>query len=290
MQRRARMTPTSLSTPPLPSTTGVYSTRLFDAARKIAQILASAEMVGEISPLRSKYPGTGVWSAYRSERNSVAVAFIASVSCTAYGVPRQQLEEGVSRWLFGTLLTARYSGSSETKYEEDLGRVRDPSKADPTAFVQTLDDMLSDVLTNDYWNQTLVSALDTQRGRAPAALGFRAAQVILGGKALFSDQPLQNLLAAPGGGGRAASEMHHLFPKAWLHDHGITERKKVNQVANLADVGWYDNGLMGSQSPAKYVPRLRAKFDNDQWGRMCAEHALPPRYASNVLLPRDREN
>ena len=84
------------------------------------------------------------------------------------------------RWLFGTLLTARYSGSSETKYEEDLGRVRDASKADPTAFVQTLDDMLSDVLTNDYWNQTLVSALDTQRGRAPAALGFRAAQVILG--------------------------------------------------------------------------------------------------------------
>ena len=74
-------------------------------------------------------------------------------------------------------------------------------------------------------------------------------------------------------GGRA-SETHHLFPKAWLHDRGITERRKVNQVANLADVGWHDNSLMGSQSPAKYVPHLRAKFDNDQWGRMCVELKL----------------
>jgi hypothetical protein len=76
--------------------------------------------------------------------------------------------------------------------------------------------------------------------------------------------------------------MHHLFPKAWLHDRGITERKKVNQVANLADVGWHDNSSMGSQSPAKYVPRLRAKFEigDDQWGRMSAEHALPHRWES----------
>lgn len=212
--------------------------------------------------------------------NAVANAYAFYVLGTTYGVQRQHLEEGVCRWLFGTLLTARYSGSSETKYEEDLGRVRDASKVDPSAFVQTLDDMLSEVLTNDYWNQTLLSALDTQRGRAPAALAFRAAQVVLGAKALFSDQPLQNLLAAPGGGGRAASEMHHLFPKAWLQDHGITERKKVNQVANLADVGWHDNNLVGSQSPAKYVPRLRAKFDKEQWGRMCAEHALPPGWES----------
>lgn len=214
--------------------------------------------------------------------NAVANAYAFYVLGTTYGVQRQELEEGVCRWLFGTLLTARYSTSSETKYEEDLGRVRDASKADPTAFVQTLDDMLSDVFTNDYWNQTLVSTLDTQRGRAPAALGFRAAQVILGAKALFGDQPLQNLLAAPDGGGRAASEMHHLFPKAWLHDRGITERKKVNQVANLADVGWHDNSLVGSQSPAKYVPRLREKFDEDRWGRMCAEHALPPGWESMI--------
>ena len=158
--------------------------------------------------------------------NAVTNAYAFYVLGTTYGVPRQRLEEGVCRWLFGTLLTARYSTSSETKYEEDLGRVRDASNVDPTAFVQTLDEMLGDTLTNDYWNQTLLAALDTQRGRAPAALAFRAAQIILGAKALFGDQPLQNLLAAPGGGGRAASEMHHLFPKACSMIAGLRSERR----------------------------------------------------------------
>jgi hypothetical protein len=51
----------------------------------------------------------------------------------------------------------------------------------------------------------------------------------------------------------------------------------VNQVANLADVGWHENTVIGAQSPAQYIPRLRHKLgiDDDRWGRLCAEHALP---------------
>jgi len=36
------------------------------------------------------------------------------------------------------------------------------------------------------WTQSLVSALMTQKARSPAALAFRAAQVILGTRAFFS--------------------------------------------------------------------------------------------------------
>ena len=40
--------------------------------------------------------------------------------------------------------------------------------------------------------------------------------------------------------------------------------------------------MIGSEGPAEYVPRLREKLaiDDDQWGRMCAEHALPPSWES----------
>ncbi len=50
-----------------------------------------------------------------------------------------------------------------------------------------------------------------------------------------------------------------------------------NQVANLADVGWHENSVIGGRGPADYVPRLREKLaiDDDRWGRLCAEHALP---------------
>ena len=98
-----------------------------------------------------------------------------------------------------------------------------------------------ETITGDYWTHSLVSALETQKARAPAALAFRAAQVVLGTRALFSDQLLQNLLDSPGHGARSASEAHHLFPEAWLYARGIRDRRRVNQVANLADVGWHEN-------------------------------------------------
>ena len=58
---------------------------------------------------------------------------------------------------------------------------------------------------------------------------------------------------------------------------GFRERRLINQVANLADAGWHENGVMSAQSRASYVPRLRRRlnFDDHRWGRMCAEHALP---------------
>jgi hypothetical protein len=123
----------------------------------------------------------------------------------------------------------------------------------------------------------LVSALETEKARAPAALAFRAAQIVLGTRALFSDQFLRNLLDPPADGKRAASEAHHLFPKTWLFSRGIRERRFVNQVANLADVGWHENSVISGRGPSEYVPRLREKLaiHDDKWGRMCAEHALP---------------
>lgn len=40
--------------------------------------------------------------------------------------------------------------------------------------------------------------------------------------------------------------------------------------------------MIGARGPAEYVPRVRQKLaiDDDRWGRLCAEHALPPRWES----------
>ena len=144
--------------------------------------------------------------------------------------------------------------------------------------MRTLDEALAEILTGDYWTHALVAALETQKARSPAALAFRAAQIVLGTRALFSDQLLRNLLDPSTTATRAASEAHHLFPEAWLHARGIRDRRFVNQVANKADIGWHENAMIGARGPAEYVPRLREKLriSDDQWGRLCAEHALPP--------------
>ncbi|MCA9677591.1 MAG: DUF262 domain-containing protein [Myxococcales bacterium] len=211
-----------------------------------------------------------------SSNNAVINAFAFYVRGKQTGLPKPRLDKLISRWLFGTLLTRRYSGSSETVFEQDLNRVRDMGPGDGDAFEQAIDQALSEVVTNDYWSHTLVAELRTQRSRT--ALAFRAAQIVLGARALFSDQLLQTMLAPGPTAGRAATEQHHLFPKAWLAKQGISDRREINQVANLADVGWNDNSVIGASGPSTYVPRLKERLglDENQWERMCSEHALPP--------------
>lgn len=210
-------------------------------------------------------------------KNAIVNAYAFYIRGRKANVPKNRLDELIARWVYGTLLSARYSGSSETIFEQDLARVSRLVPTDGDGFVRALDEALSETLTNDYWTQTLVAALETQKARSPAALAFRAAQVVLGTRALFSDQLLRNLFNPPAQGLRAASEVHHLFPEAWLHAHGIRDRRRINQVANLADTGWHENNTIGARGPAEYVPRLRERLnlDDHRWGRLCAEHALP---------------
>jgi len=254
--------------------------------KRLAQLDDAAKECMEATPwrdylLRVRHAGF-VREALVASKNAIVNAYAFYIRGRRVGVSKNKLDEAIARWVFGTLLTARYSGSSETVFEQDLARIAGLLPDDTDGFVRALDDVMVEKITSDYWTHTLVAGLETQRAKAPAALAFRAAQVVLGTRALFSDQLLQNLLDPPAEGGRAASEAHHLFPEAWLHARGILDRRRVNQVANLADVGWYENSVIGAKGPADYVPRLREALaiDDDRWGRLCAEHALPEGWES----------
>lgn len=246
--------------------------QLDDAAKECLEAMPWRDYL-----LRVKHAGF-VSAALVASKNAIMNAYVFYVRGRRANVPKPRLDELISRWVFASLLTARYSGSSETAFEQDLARIAGVPPDDPDGFERALDAAMSEVLTGDYWTHTLVSALETQKARAPAALAFRAAQVVLGTRALFSDQLLQNLLDPPGHGARSASEVHHLFPEAWLRARGIHDRRRVNQVANLADVGWHENSIIGSRGPADYVPNIRRALaiEDERWGRQGAEHALPP--------------
>ena len=157
--------------------------------------------------LRVKHAGF-VSQGLIASKNAIVNAYAFYIRGRKAVVPKPKLDAVISRWIFGSLLTARYSGSSETAFEEDLARLG-VADGDAEGFVQELDSAMAETLTGDYWTQTLVSGLETQKARAPAALAFRAAQIVLGARALFSDQLLQNLLDQPQAAGRTAREAHH---------------------------------------------------------------------------------
>ena len=140
--------------------------------------------------LRVKHAGF-VSPSLIASKNAIVNAYAFYIRGRKAGVQKSKLDTVISRWIFGSLLTARYSGSSETAFEPDLARLGRVGEGDPDFFAKELDFAIAETLTGDYWVQTLVSALETQKARAPAALAFRAAQMILGARALFSDQLLR---------------------------------------------------------------------------------------------------
>ena len=76
-------------------------------------------------------------------------------------------------------------------------------------------------------------------------------------------------------GTKTAFEQHHLYPKAYLNDIGISDFKLVNQIANFASVEWPDNIVIGKKAPSVYVPPLDAALSANQRDEMYFWHALP---------------
>ena len=174
--------------------------------KRLGQLDDAAKECMEPTPwrdylLRVKHAGF-VSQALVASKNAIVNAYAFYIRGRKAGVPKSKLDEMIARWVFGTLLTARYSGSSETIFEQDLARVarlEAGRRRRLRARARRRDGRDSSRATTG--RTSLVSALETQKARAPAALAFRAAQVVLGTRALFSDQLLRNLLDPPAHGG-----------------------------------------------------------------------------------------
>lgn len=183
------------------------------------------------------------------------------------------LRDVMARWFFVTALISRYSNSPETTMEEDLARLRPVREAE--GFVKILDQIIRDTLSEDFWNIVLVNNLDTSSARTPVLFAYHAALNLLDAKVLFSKMKVSELLDPALKGKKSATERHHLFPKGYLRNLGITEVRETNQVANYALVEWDDNIGISDRSPADYFPDYAQRFLPEELAQMMEWHALP---------------
>ena len=58
----------------------------------------------------------------------------------------------IGRWFFASTLSSRYTGSFETIMEADLTRIKEVTR--PDSFVETLERIVANTLTNDFWAKT----------------------------------------------------------------------------------------------------------------------------------------
>jgi len=184
-----------------------------------------------------------------------------------------QLKRLIGQWFFVSTLSGRYTSSPESVMDGDLNRVKDIDCAD--AFFATLEKIINDTVTSDYWTITLPNELDSSSARSPGLFAYYAAQNKLNAPVLFSSVKVGELLDPSLKLKKKALDRHHLFPRAWLESSGISDLKVINQAANYALLEWPDNVSIRDTPPSVYLPEMRERFSEVSWKEMSELHALP---------------
>ncbi|WP_186375373.1 hypothetical protein [Pseudomonas oryzihabitans] len=160
------------------------------------------------------------------------------------------IESWVRRWFVMSLLTGRYSGSPESRFDKDIKAVHDRPFADVLAEIEAAE------LSDAFWDFGLPQALNTSSVNAPAIKVFWAAQANRGDKGFLSkDITVRDMLTHHG-------DIHHIFPKNFLKQRGLL-RSKYNQMANYVYVQQEVNIKIGDTAPAAYMAKV---FDQCQQG------------------------
>lgn len=146
-----------------------------------------------------------------------------------FGMPEHQLQRLIGRWFFASSLTGRYTSSPETVMDGDLNRLK--GAKDAAGFAATLEEIMANELTNDFWTVTLPANLESSSARNPELFAYIAAQNRLSAPVLFSHKKVPELLDPAIKTKKKALERHHLFPRAWLESQGVEDLKRINQLS-----------------------------------------------------------
>jgi hypothetical protein len=211
---------------------------------------------------------------YISSKNNLLYAYIFFlIGREDYKMDLYELKKMIGKWFFMSSITGRYTGSPETVMEMDLARLRGINTADE--FKKVLDDIIVSQLTNDFWTITLPMDLSTSSSTSPSLYAYYAALYVLGANGLFSKLKVSDLLQEGLRAKKSALERHHLFPKAWLQQNGVTEQRETNQIANFALVEWSDNISISDTAPSEYLPSYLSRLSEDDKEKMYYWHSLP---------------
>ncbi len=193
-----------------------------------------------------------------------------------FGLDLSTLRNLMACWFFMSSLTGRYTGSPETRMDQDLALLRGCTH--PGDFIRALEQEINAVLTPDYWKVTLPNELATASAHNTGQFAYFAALCIMDGPVLYSHMKVRDLLDPTVQARKEALERHHLFPRKYLEREGVTDQRDINQVANYALVEWHDNIDISDRPPVEYALQYETHFSPADLKEMYRFHALPERW------------
>lgn len=192
------------------------------------------------------------------------------------------LRKCISKWFFMSTITYFYTGSTESEVENQFADLRDVNTAEE--FIAYIDRIISTRFTDDYFNLTLPSELNSAAAISPAWNGYIAAQIVLNNPMLFSNTPVSKYFIIGSSGTKNAIDKHHIFPKHYLEQIGYTNDRDRNQLANFTYLDYVTNIDISDKAPADYVNAYRQKLGDDGYKKTCEQNALPENF-ENMEYP-----
>lgn len=168
-----------------------------------------------------------------------------------FNIDYKNLNRVIGKWFVFSQLTQRYSYSPESSYEQDLVRFRKEN----VDFLQTLENIMANELTNDYWNITLperlISSINNYAGKV-----YTVSKIYNKDNILFSKAILKDHLSPLTKSTKKSVDVHHIFPKNYLKKMGGTDKKDFNQQANYIYIEYADNIKISDKAPSEYWPMM----------------------------------
>jgi hypothetical protein len=155
-------------------------------------------------------------------------------------IDKTKIKQYVAKWYVLSTLTSRYIGSPETVMDADMRRIKEKG------FLEFIKETEEAELSNTFWEVGLVQNLETSVVNSPYFNVFVATQIRFNANSLFlNGTKVADLVSLIG-------DIHHIFPKQYLIDNGITDKSRYNQIANYAFLDKPINISIGKKSPEQY--------------------------------------
>lgn len=202
-------------------------------------------------------------------------------------IDRTKIKQYVAKWYVLSTLTSRYIGSPETAMDADMRRIKEKG------FLEFLKETEEAELSNTFWEVGLVQNLETSVINSPYFNVFVATQIRSNANSLFlNGTKVADLVSLIG-------DIHHIFPKQYLIDNGISDKNRYNQIANYAFLDKPINISIGKKSPDQYFSIVKnqtvtkalvlGNISNiDLLDKNFAENCIPKEIANMTFVDYDK--
>jgi len=204
--------------------------------------------------------------------NALNFAYILYLKLKEQSVNPALIEKYVKKWFVLSILTGRYSGSPESRFDFDIKNI---SKKDFAEYLKEIEDAQ---LSDAFWDAELIQRLNTSSSSSPVFNVFLASQCYFNDKGFLSkDITVKNLIEQRG-------DVHHIFPRDLLKKQGLT-RGQYNQIANYVFTQSEVNIKIGNKPVKQYLGEIKEQCNggNLKYGGITDFNELMVNFKQNAI-------